>query len=96
MLDLGQKITAAGELLPDIHIAHALVLSLLHTQSWDIVKIQLFNLEANKLTFSTVSATLIAEANCHAREKSCDPTCRQSATCSKPQQTERPETETRR
>ena len=36
MLNLGQKITATGETLPDIHIAQALILSLPHDQSWDI------------------------------------------------------------
>jgi hypothetical protein len=70
MLDLGLKITAAGEQLPDIHITYALVLSLPAMQSWDIVTIQLFRLEASKLPSSTVSATLICEANHHAKEKS--------------------------
>ena len=70
MLDLGHKITAAGESLPDIHVARTLILSLPHTQSWDVIKIQLFNLEASKLTFNMVSATLIAEANRRMREKS--------------------------
>ena len=50
MLDLGQKILAAGETLPDIHIARALILSLPRTQSWDLIKIQLFSMDKEKFT----------------------------------------------
>jgi hypothetical protein len=53
MLDIQHKITAVGEDLPDIHVARALVLLLPHTQSWEVIKIQLFNLD--KLTSETVS-----------------------------------------
>ena len=58
MIDLRQKIMATGKSLPGIQIAHALILSLLQSQSWDVIKIQLFNLEINKLTSSLVSATV--------------------------------------
>ena len=64
MLNLGQKITVAGEKLPDIYIAYAPILLLTHNQSWDVVKVQLLRLAPSKLTFATVSATLIAESNC--------------------------------
>ena len=73
MLDL-RKITAAGKSLPDIHITCALVLSLPSTQSWDVIKIQLFGLGSSKLTSNIVSAMLIAKANCHMREKSSETT----------------------
>jgi hypothetical protein len=39
-----------------------MVLSLLKTQSWDIIKIQLFNVEPDKLTIDTVSTKLQSEA----------------------------------
>ena len=39
-------------------------------QLWDVIKIQLFNLETSKLTSNIVSAMLIAEAHHCAREKS--------------------------
>ena len=63
MLNLGQMITDAGEKLPDIHIACALILSLPQNQSWDVIKIQFFNLDSSKLTSAMVSTTLIAESN---------------------------------
>jgi hypothetical protein len=45
MLDIKQQIIDAGETLEDLHVACAMVLSLPKTQSWDIIKIQLFNVE---------------------------------------------------
>ena len=67
MLDLGLKIKAAGEEIPDIHIARALVLSLPRTQTWELVKVQLFSKE--KLTSDIVSTELQATANRTAHEK---------------------------
>ena len=67
MLDLGLKIKAAGEELPDIHIACALVLSLPQTQTWELVKVQLFSKE--KITSDIVSTELQATANQTAHEK---------------------------
>jgi hypothetical protein len=46
ILDLKSQIQDTGETLDDIHIARAMVLSLPKTQSWDIIKIQLFNVKS--------------------------------------------------
>ena len=70
MLNLGQMITDAGEKLPDIHIVCVLILLLPRNQLWDIIKIQLFNLNSSKLTSAMVSTTLIAESNCQFKERS--------------------------
>ena len=72
MLDLGLKIRAAGEEIPDIHITCALVLSLPATQTWELVKVQLFNKE--KLTLDIVSTELQATANWTAQEKKSETT----------------------
>jgi hypothetical protein len=69
MLDIKRQINDAGELLDDVHVAWAMVLSLLKTQSWDIIKIQLFNIEPAKLTIDTVSTKLQSEANCRTCKK---------------------------
>ncbi|KIM51192.1 hypothetical protein SCLCIDRAFT_33640 [Scleroderma citrinum Foug A] len=68
MLDIRNRIIAAGEELPDIHVACALVLSLPKTQTWELIKIQLFGLD--KLTSEIISTKLQAEANHCTREKS--------------------------
>ena len=67
MLNLGLKIKVAGEEIPDIHIARTLVLSLPRTQTWELVKVQLFSKE--KLTLDIVSMELQATANQTAHEK---------------------------
>jgi hypothetical protein len=46
-----------------------MVLSLPKTQSWHIIKIQLFNIEPAKLTIDMVSTKLQSEANRQTREK---------------------------
>lgn len=69
MIDIRQKITAAGETLPDVHVARALVLSLPRTQSWELVKIQLFSMDSKQLTSELVSTKLQSEANRRLREK---------------------------
>lgn len=68
MLDIRNRITAAGEDLPDINIARALILSLPKTPTWELIKIQLFGLDT--LTSEIVSTKLQAEANRRMREKS--------------------------
>jgi len=68
MLDVKRQIEDAGETLEDLHLARALVLSLPKTQSWDIIKIQLFDMEPNTFTADTVSSKLQSEANRRARE----------------------------
>jgi hypothetical protein len=70
MLDLKHRIEQAGEDLPDIHVARAIIISLLKTQTWDVVKITLF--EVTKLTSEIVSSKLLQEANQRTREKSSD------------------------
>jgi hypothetical protein len=69
MLDIKRQINDAGESLDDVHVARAMVLSLPKTKSWDIIKIQLFNVEPNKLTIDMVSTKLQSEANRHAHKK---------------------------
>jgi hypothetical protein len=69
MLNIKQQINDAGESLDDIHVARAMVLSLPKTQSWDIIKIQLFDLEPAKLTIDMVSTKLQSEANHPTHEK---------------------------
>ena len=61
MLDIWNHITAVDEELPDLHVARALILSLPKTQTWELIKIQLFGLD--KLTSEIVSTKLQAEAN---------------------------------
>jgi hypothetical protein len=63
ILDLKSQIQDTGKTLDDIHIARAMVLSLPKTQSWDIIKIQLFNVESAKLTIDAISTKLQSEAN---------------------------------
>jgi hypothetical protein len=45
ILDLQCQSKDASEMLDDIHVTYAMVLSLPKTQSWDIIKIQLFDIE---------------------------------------------------
>jgi hypothetical protein len=63
MLDIKQQIINAGETLEDLHVTRAMVLSLPKTQSWDVIKIQLFDVESAKLTSKVVSTKLQSEAN---------------------------------
>jgi hypothetical protein len=58
MLDIKQQIVDAGEMIDDLHIVRAMVLLLPKTQSWEIIKIQLFDIEATKLTSKLVSTKL--------------------------------------
>jgi hypothetical protein len=68
IIDLKSQIQDTGETLDDIHITHAMVLSLPKPQSWDVIKIQLFNVESAKLTIDAISTKLQSEANCHTCE----------------------------
>jgi hypothetical protein len=63
MLDIKQQIINTGETLKDLYVACAMVLSLPKTQSWDVIKIQLFNVESAKLTSEAVSTELQSKAN---------------------------------
>jgi gag-polypeptide of LTR copia-type len=67
LLDLGHRITNAGEKLDDLHLARAMVLSLPKTSSWELIKIPLFELAT--LTSDLVSTRLLQEANRRQREK---------------------------
>src|ERR1700675_1278411 len=69
MLDIKRQIEDTGEKLEDLHVARAMVLSLPKTQTWDIIKIQLFDIESSKLTSELVSTKLQAKANRRARDK---------------------------
>ena len=62
MLDIRYRITQAGETIPDLHIARAMILSLPKTSSWDMIKIQLFDLDSKALTSEIVSTKLQSEA----------------------------------
>ena len=66
MLELKHNLEQAGEQIPDLYIARAMVLSLPKTQSWDIVKYTLFELA--KIDSDTVATKLQVEANRHNRE----------------------------
>jgi hypothetical protein len=48
----------------DLHIVCAMVLSLPKKQTWFVIKIQLFDIEATKLTSKLVSIKFQAESNC--------------------------------
>ncbi|KZT00254.1 uncharacterized protein LAESUDRAFT_634073, partial [Laetiporus sulphureus 93-53] len=58
MINIWQKITVAGEMLPNVHVAHALVLSLPRMQSWELMKIQLFSMDSKQLMSKVVSTKL--------------------------------------
>jgi hypothetical protein len=68
MLDIKHCIEQAGETIPNLYVACAMILSLPKTQSWDIIKITLFELQS--LTTEIVSTKLQQEANCHSCDKS--------------------------
>jgi len=67
LLDLSHRITNSGEKLEDLHLAHAMVLSLPKTASWELVKIPSFELETFDLDL--VSTRLLQKANRRTREK---------------------------
>ena len=67
MLDLSHRIISAGKKLEDLHLAWAMVLSLLKTPSWELIKIPLF--ELTTFTSEAVSMRLLQEANCQIRER---------------------------
>ena len=69
MTDLSQHIKASGENLSDLIIACALLLSLPKTPSWDVIKAQIFQLDASSFTSENVDTKLQTEANRRAREK---------------------------
>jgi hypothetical protein len=70
MLNIQHRITQAGETLPDLHVARAMILSLPKMPSWELIKIQLFGLDPTALTVDLVSTKLQAEANRRVHEKS--------------------------
>jgi hypothetical protein len=67
ILDIRDRIIQAGEAIPDLHIVRAMILSLPKTSSWEMIKIQLFDIKV--LTSDIVSTKLQTEANRHIREK---------------------------
>jgi len=70
MLDIKRRITQAGEDLKDIIVARAIIISLPKTQTWEFIKIGLFEVE--NLTSEIVGTRLMQEANRRAREKGLD------------------------
>ena len=70
MLDIRNQIVQAGEKLDDLYIVWVMILLLLRTSSWDLIKIQLFNLK--KLTVKLVSTKLRVEANRCTHERAQD------------------------
>jgi hypothetical protein len=70
VLDLRYHITAAGEDLPDKYLARALVLSLPISQSWELIKIQIFGLKKDAFIVKNVVSILQLKANQHLQEKS--------------------------
>src|SRR6202045_1822565 len=68
ILDIRHRIAQAGEQISDLHVARVMILSLPKTPSWEIIKIQLFDVET--LTPEIISTKLQAEANRRVREKS--------------------------
>ena len=67
ILDIRHRIVQASEVLDDLHIARAMILSLPKTPSWEMIKIQLFDIKV--LTSDIVSTKLQTEANRRVREK---------------------------
>ena len=68
LLNLSHQINNAGGKLEDEHLARAMVLSLLKTPSWELIKIPLF--ELTSFTSELVSTKLLQEANRRTHEKS--------------------------
>jgi hypothetical protein len=68
LLDLCHQITSASKKLEDLHLAWAMVLSLLKMPSWELVKIPLF--ELTTLMSEAVSTRLLQKANCQKHKKS--------------------------
>jgi len=65
-LNLRCHIIEAGEKLDDIHVVHAILLSLPRSSIWDVVKQNLLDKEKT-LTLDMVSAELISVHDCNER-----------------------------
>ena len=63
-LNLHHHIIEAGEKLDDIHVVHAILLSLPHSSIWDVIKQNLLD-KGKALTLNMVSAKLISIHNCN-------------------------------
>jgi transcription initiation factor TFIIIB Brf1 subunit/transcription initiation factor TFIIB len=70
MLDIKCRITQAGKDLKDIIVARAIIISLPKTQTWEFIKISLFEVE--NLTSKIIGTQLMQEANRQARKKGLD------------------------
>ena len=64
-------ITESGQKLEDIHIVHAILLSLPHSGIWDIVKQNLLY-KGSGLTLNAVIAKLLSVSDCIEREHQLD------------------------
>ena len=67
ILDIWDCIIQASEVIANLHIAHMMILSLPKMLSWEMIKIQLFDIKV--LTSDIVSMKLQTEANQHICEK---------------------------
>ena len=66
-LHLCHHIIKSGQKLDDVHVVYAILLSLLCSNIWDIVKQNLLDKES-ELTLNTVTAELLSVHNCTGRE----------------------------
>jgi len=70
-LQLRHRITESGQKLEDIHIVHAILLSLPHSGIWDVVKQNLLD-KGSGLTLNTVTAELLSVSDRIERERQLD------------------------
>jgi len=67
-LNLHHHIIEAGEKLDDIHVVHAILLSLPHSSIWDVIKQNLLD-KGKALTLDMVSAELISVHDCNEHDQ---------------------------
>jgi len=70
-LQLRHRITDSGQKLEDIHIVHAILLSLPRSGIWDVVKQNLLD-KGSGLTFNAVTAELLSVSDHIERERQLD------------------------
>jgi len=67
-LNLCHRIIEAGKKLDDIHVVHAILLSLSYSSIWDVIKQNLLD-KGKALTLDMVSAKLISVHDCNERDQ---------------------------
>ena len=70
-LQLCHCITESGQKLEDIHIVHAILLSLSCSGIWDVVKQNLLD-KGSGLTLNAVTVKLLSVSDCIKRERQLD------------------------